>query len=171
VIQLVLDADERVHSGNGAEGSREWAVRIVASLARGWLAAGVQVGAVWNGHALSAASGQPQLHRLLDGLARLPVGPGPTLAETLAGPACRGFREGLQVIVTTDAALARMGRSFGADDQQHWIILRTAAFGTSPGAAAPTPAGLPVRSWLWVDSVERIPALLRGGWKEAQHGS
>jgi hypothetical protein len=30
---------------------------------------------------------------------------------------------------------------------------------------------LPVQPWLWIDAVEHIPGLLRGGWKEAQHGS
>jgi uncharacterized protein (DUF58 family) len=80
VIQLVLDADPRVHAGSGPDGSREWAVRIVASLAKGWLEAGAQVGAVWNGQAIPPASGRQQLHRLLDGLTRLP--PHPTLSPS-----------------------------------------------------------------------------------------
>jgi uncharacterized protein (DUF58 family) len=171
VIQLVLDADPRVHTGDGPDGSREWAVRIVASLATGWLEAGAQVGAVWNGQVMPPASGQQPLHRLLDGLARLPDAPGPSLAETLADPACRGFRDGLQVIVTTDSALAGGGRASSADDQQRWVVLRTAAFSGSPGQSSTPPVGLPGRPWLWIDSLEHIPALLRGGWKEAQHGT
>jgi hypothetical protein len=45
--------------------------------------------------------------------------------------------------------------------------LRASAFGGAPEPSA----GLPVRPWLVIDAVERIPALLRGGWKEAQHGT
>jgi uncharacterized protein (DUF58 family) len=187
-IQLILDADPRVHSGDGSEGSREWAIRIVASLARGWLAAGAQVGAVWNGQAIPAASGPAQLQRLLDSLAQLPgfscgeasgnvpVRPsapdqrGPALAETLASPACRGFQDGWQVVVTTDTALVKV-RSFPTDESQRWVILRAAGFGECATSAPPAPPMLPVRPWLWIESAERIPDLLRGGWKEAQHGS
>jgi len=171
VIQLVLDADARVHADEGPDSSREWAIRIVASLAKGWLEAGAQVGAVWNGQVIPPASGQQQLHRLLDGLARLPDTPGPSLAETLTNPACRGFRDGLQVIVTTDSALTSGERASAPDDQQRWIVLRTAAFNESPGQSSSLPVGLPKRPWLWIDSVERIPVLLHGGWKEAQHGT
>ncbi len=117
VIQLVLDADPRVHS-DGPDGSREWAIRIVASLARGWLEAGAMVGAVWNGQAIPATSGTGQLHRLLDSLARLPDDSEVPLAETLVSPACRGFRDGLQVIVTTDVALAGVKRPGSGDDQR-----------------------------------------------------
>src|SRR5205807_1198304 len=145
--------------------------RITASLARGWLEAGAQVGAVWDRQVIAPASGQPQSRRLLDGLARLPDTPGPALVETLAAPACRGFRDGLQVIVTTDTALAGVGRACPGDNRQRWVVLRSAAFSPAP-AGSPTPrADLPLRPWLWIDSPERIPALLRGGWKEARHGS
>jgi uncharacterized protein (DUF58 family) len=183
VVQLVLDADLRVHAGDGADGSREWAVRIVASLAKGWLEAGAQVGAVWNEQVIPPASGQQQVHRVLDGLARLPDEPGPSLAGVLANPAYRGFRDGPQVIVTTDSALLSGGWISSADEQQRWVVLRAAAFGDPRppergrparqlcGRDARTPDGLPRRPWLWIDSVERIPALLRGGWKEAQHGT
>jgi uncharacterized protein (DUF58 family) len=172
VIQLVLDADPRFHAGEGPDSSREWAVRIAASLAKGWLEAGAQVGAAWAGEVFPPASGQTQLHRLLDGLAGLPDDPGLALADVLRTPACRGFRDGLQVIVATDAALADPGTAgVPAADVQRWVVLRTAAFaaeaGSSPG---PLPALL-VRPWLVIESVDRIPALLRGGWQEARHGT
>jgi len=171
VIQLVLDTERRVHAGDGADGSREWAIRIAASLAKGWLEAGAQVGAVWNGQVTAPASGRQPLHRLLDSLARLPDTSGPPLAETLASPACRSFRDGLQVIVTTDSALASGGRTSSTGDPQRWIVLRTAAFSDPAGPSSGPPVGLARRPWLWIDSVQHIPALLRGGWKEAQHGS
>jgi uncharacterized protein (DUF58 family) len=163
-IQLVLDTDPRGHAGDGPNGSREWAIRIVASLAKGWLEAGAQVGAAWAGEDFPPAFGRSQLCRLLDSLARLPDESDPPLAGTLLSPACRGFHDGLQVIVATDAALTGLRRSSAPDDRQRWVVLRASAFGG-------TSAGLPVRPWLDVDSIERIPVLLRGGWQEAQHGT
>lgn len=105
VVQLVLDADPAVHAGHGPDSSREWAIRIVASLAKGWLAAGVEVGAAWNGQVIPAASGSKQLHTLLDALAGLPDTPGTPLRETLNVAACRRFADGLQVMVTTDVGV------------------------------------------------------------------
>jgi uncharacterized protein (DUF58 family) len=171
VIQLVLDADPSIHAGHGPDGSREWAIRLVASLARGWIEAGAQVGAVWKGQVIRPASGVTQVHRLLDGLARLPDTPAPALAATLASQACRGFRDGLQVIVTTDVALARLGRSWPTDGQQRWVVLRAAGFARDRQGLQARDGRLPVRPWLLIDSPERIPGLLRGGWKEAVHGS
>ena len=126
---------------------------------------------MWNGQVVAPASGQQQIHRLLDGLARLPrdTREGPELVEALAHPACRSFRDGLQVVITTDAALHQADRSFPPDEQQRWVVLQTTAF--QGAAAGPLAPSLPLRPWLWVDAVQRVPALLRGEWKEAQHGS
>jgi hypothetical protein len=110
------------------------------------------------------------LQRLLDSLAALPDTPGPTLAETLAHPACRGFRDGVQVIVTTDTALTRMEQPNRLVESQRWVVLHTLGF-AGPAGTASSPAGLPIRPWLWVPSPEQVPELLRGGWKEARHGS
>jgi uncharacterized protein (DUF58 family) len=166
VLQLVLDTDPQSHVGVGPDGSREWAIRIVASLAKGWLAAGAEVGAAWPGEVVAPASGQAHAQLLLDRLAQLPDTPGRTLADTLALPACRAFRAGLQIIVTTDAALQDLAHAACAGaEQQRWVILKTAAFGGADEIH------LPLRPWLLLDSIERIPALLRGGWAEARHGS
>ncbi|MGL4554636.1 MAG: DUF58 domain-containing protein, partial [Gemmataceae bacterium] len=157
VIQLVLDTDPRVHTGAGPDSSREWAIRVVASFAKGWLEDGAQVGVAWAGYDLGPASGHAQMLRILDALAALPDGGRVPLAEVLACPRCRGFRDGLQVIVTTDRAHAH-GCGACAADSQRWVVLGTG------GPPHPAP-------WLALDAIDRIPALLRGGWREAQHGS
>lgn len=176
VIQFLLDADPRVHVGVGSDSSREWAIRIVASLAVGWLDDGAQIGLAWNECDLPPASGAAQKCRILDALATLPDGPSRPIADVLACPRCRGFREGLQVIVTTDRAelrtIHRSGRLAGDSSwtsPERWVLLRTAAFcGETPSTGEPS---LPVQPWLWIDDVDHIPALLRGGWREARHGS
>jgi uncharacterized protein (DUF58 family) len=92
--------------------------------------AGAQVGAVWNGEVIPPASGMKQIHKLLDSLAGLPDAPGPSLGETLRHPACRGFRDGLQIVVATDVGLARLPR-LAPEEERHWVVLRSSAFGGS----------------------------------------
>jgi uncharacterized protein (DUF58 family) len=171
IIQLILDTDPRVHAGSGPTSSREWAIRIVASLAKGWLEAGAQVGAVWNGRSIPAASGKNQLHLLLDSLAKLPDAHGPALAATLANSVCRAFTGGLQVIVTTVASVIQVGHSYFDQEQQRWVVLQERAFTDHTAGPPLSLPRLPVRPWLWINDPERIPSMLRGGWKEAQHGS
>jgi uncharacterized protein (DUF58 family) len=169
VIQLVLDVDARVHAGTGPDSSREWAIRVVASFAMGWLQAGAQVGAVWSAQAIPAAAGVPQLRCLLDGLAQLSETAGQTLPELLSRPACRGFHEGLQVIVTTDIGARRC--SLRADDRQRWVVLRTPGFEEPERPSCATPQEPGIRPWLLIESAQQIPELLRGGWTEARHGT
>jgi uncharacterized protein (DUF58 family) len=168
VIQLVLDADLRVHAGSGPDSSREWAIRIIASFAKGWLEDGAQVGVSWGGHDIPPASGQAQLHKILDALAGLPADTLQPLTDVLACPKCRGFRDGLQVIVTTDRTHAHGGCvACGAEDQR-WVVLKSGAFAAGVDVTVCSHCSTP---WLSVESADAVPELLRGGWREARHGS
>ena len=142
--------------------------RVVASFAKGWLEDGAQVGLAWGGHDIPPASGQSQLHKILDALARLPDECDKPLAEVLACPRCRGFRDGLQVIVTTNRTHAHDGCWACEVEDQRWVVLKAGAFADAVDVTAcghcPTP-------WLLIDSAETVPALLKGGWREARHGS
>jgi uncharacterized protein (DUF58 family) len=171
VVQLVLDVEQAVHAGQGPDSSREWAIRIVASLVKGWLGAGVEIGAAWNGRCIPASSGAQQLTLLLDGLAELPDTAGPPLADVLADPACRSFTTGLQVIVTTDRAVNRLDLPRNESAQQRWVILQVEGFAGAGSSMAPHKRPLGIRPWLLIDTPSRIPSLLAGGWKEARHGS
>lgn len=167
VIQLVLDADPRAHAGEGPGSSREWAIRVAASLARGWLEDGAQVGLAWGEHEVAPASGQSQIHKVLDALAALPDGVGRPLGDVLACPRCRRFRDGLQVIVTTDRANSRLACGACEAEGRRWVVLETGGFAAAaapPDAHGPTP-------WLLIRSPDDVPAQLRGGWREARHGS
>ncbi len=168
VIQIVLDADPRVHAGTGPDSSREWAIRVVASFAKGWLDDGAQVGLAWASHDVPPASGQAQMHKILDALAELPSECDKPLTEVLACPKCRGFRDGLQVIVTTDRAHAHQGCGACEAEDQRWVVLKAGAF---VAAATEAAWGACPSPWLVIESAETIPALLRGGWREARHGS
>ncbi len=170
-IQLILDTEPAVQAGSGPDSSREWAIRVVASLAKGWIEEGLEIGGAWgDARAIRAASGSVQIHRLLDNLARLPDETAMTLTELLAQPACRDFNGGLQVIVTTDLALTRAHLSSWRDDERRWVILQARGFDPATSLSL-RPARLPVRPWLFIDGPERLPELLRNGSNEARHGT
>jgi uncharacterized protein (DUF58 family) len=166
-IQLILDLDPGVHSDCGVDNSREWAIRIVASLAKGWIEAGVAVGAVWHELAVPSQSGSPQINELLDSLARLPDDSATSLGDLLAQPVCRDFTAGLQIVVTTEKSLQCQQASSWRHPRRRWIVLNTHSFDSSHSRHQRMPR-LPVQPWIWVDDSARIPALLRGELKEAR---
>ncbi len=170
VVQLVLDTDPGVHSGQGPNGSREWAIRIAASFAKGWLESGAQVGVVWHGIAIAPASGAGQVRRILDALARLQDDCPTPLGDLLASAPCRGLRAGVQIVITTDRA-KRDSRGKG-NDRQRWVVLSSKGFADVEGSEACGEPTQPfVSPWLLIESPSRVPHLLRHGWSEAKHGS
>jgi uncharacterized protein (DUF58 family) len=213
VMQLVLDVASNSHQGTGRDSSREWAIRVAASLAKGWLEEGAQIGLVCGRWVVPAASGLSQLQRIMDILAQVPPTASglahapphrdhpdhpdhpdhsappdqPSLADLLNRPECRSFREGLQIIITTDRAAATL-TGLAPDPAQRWLILRAEGFsggagaqaGAGVAAAAATGDGrsrvgellhLPMRPWLVIESADQVPSQLRGAWSEALHGS
>jgi uncharacterized protein (DUF58 family) len=166
VVQLVLDTDPRVHVGDGPDASREWAIRVLASLANGWLTAGATISAAWDRHVIAPSSGSRHLETLLDALAKIPDSTESALAEVLDAAACRNFTDGLQVIVTTDRGARCAGRPSHAGNHQRWIILRSRGFCDSSSLSSAEPS-LPFRPWLLIDTPADVPVMLRGGWKES----
>lgn len=159
--QVVLDAEPGVHRGAGPSGSREWAIRLAASLAEGLLSQGVSVEAVWGGRVFPADAGDSHRRRLLDSLARLPATSAGSLAEVLHLPACRRFVEGVQVVVTTDLGLSGL-RERSLWQRAHFVVLSAAAFAGGSGAEAP---GLPTRPWISIDRADRVAEQFRHAWK------
>ncbi len=169
VVLLVLDADPANHS-LGPNGSREWAIRIAASLARGWLEAGAQVGAAWTNTFISPASGSAQASRILDALARIPDQCSGSLAQLFDAPSVRGARAGVRVAITTDAFSARAS----AGDMIRFVVLDRRGFGGDVVRSMGCDEG-PIRArpqpWAEFRSADRVPHDLRHGWSEARHGS
>ncbi|WP_020467974.1 DUF58 domain-containing protein [Zavarzinella formosa] len=167
VIQLILDADPASHAGAGPDGSREWAIRIVASMAKGWLESGAKVGVSWAGTEIMPASGSGQLTRMMDALAAVPDTVSETLNHVLSCPACHKSRDGVQIVVTTEAGLTTLA---GASSGSHrFVILQRAGF--AGGADRETEPALPIRPWLLIENAGQISSRLRDGWGEARHGS
>jgi uncharacterized protein (DUF58 family) len=158
-VQIVLDSDPKIHVGRGADSSREWAIRITASLAEGWSGQGADVEVViaGTGHRID---GVQALHRMLDALATLPDAAGPPLADVLAA----AHFGGLQVVVTTDLT----GADVQGSTNRRFFILESAGF-MADDSPMPPKSGL--RPWVRVASPSQVASALRSGWKEAGRGS
>lgn len=169
VVLLVLDADPAVHTP-GADGTREWAIRVVASFAKGWLMAGVPVGAVWGDKVFPPAAGGGQLLRILDGLARV-SDTSPALEDLLSTPPVRAASGAIRVVVTSDAGV----RSQRSGDGLRWVVLERAGFpGHEPIRRNQCEEGadrLGTKPWLTIPGPDAVPDRLRHGWPEARHGS
>ncbi len=160
VVLLVLDADPTFHTA-GDDGTREWAIRVTASLAKGWLEAGARVGLAVGGVFLAPDAGERHSINLLDALARL-GDTAPPLAEVLADPRVNGDPAAVRVVVASDAGALPVV-AFGRDVRR--VILERAGFG---GEAAMTSDGT---AWLTIPSAADAPHQLRHGTPEASHGS
>jgi uncharacterized protein (DUF58 family) len=159
--QVVLDADPHVHRGLAPSGSREWAVRVAASVVEALLRQGVSVEAVWNGRVYPADAGPGHLRRLLDSLARLPATTCCGLTDLLRLPACRRFSEGVQIVVTTDFGLAGVTER-GSLRRSRFVVLSAAAFS---GESAAEQTHLPARAWIRLDQPDRVAEQFRQAWK------
>ncbi len=84
--EIVLDCDPRTHVGDEHEGSFEWAVRIAASLAIGWLDCGSEVALRAGPTRIRMAGGHRQRKFILDALSRVRLSTDGVGAETNPTP-------------------------------------------------------------------------------------
>lgn len=168
LVQIVVDTDPSMHAGQGADSSREWAIRIAASFMEGWLRDGAQVEAVIGGALFPGRAGAAQIPVLLDALARVAPEQGPSLTLLSELPAWKDFDGGLRVVVTTDRALAEAPAAVHRDTRQRFVVLRADSFMHGQPAAHPH-ASLAVEPWIRIDGPGHVPASLRATRKETAH--
>ena len=162
IAMIVLDTAEGIHT-DGQDGTREWAIRAAASMARGWIEAGAEVGIAFGDTVLSPRAGAEHVTRILDALAGL-RGETRALADVLSSPALRAVRSAVRVIVTTDAGYAHAPKRAIFNDAR-WVVLQRSGFGFDG------PLAKIGRVWLELPSVAEVPHRLRHGTAEASHGS
>lgn len=168
-IQLVVDVAPEVHGGDGANGSREWAIRIAASLAERWLADGARVELVAGERAVPPGWGGDQRRRILDELALIPAAC-PGLQEVL-GAASRRFRGGLQVVISTDRGLSAFEDDPAGSVKRRWLVLCAAGFAGRETAAQIHRPALAVKPWVWVMCASEVAAKLRAADRRALNAS
>ena len=152
-LWIVLDLDAAVQVGRGIEGTEEFAIVLVASLAAEWLRRNRAVGVAAFGQEtvlLPPQRGDAQLWRILHGLARVHAAPDWPLARTLdAVRSSLGHGITLAVVTPSTTAdwLPALLHLQGLGVATATIILDAASF-DEPAAPSPSPASLALRSTL-----------------------
>jgi uncharacterized protein (DUF58 family) len=169
-VRIVLDAQPAAHAGSGPDGSREWAIRVAASLAEGWIGQGAEVELVLDGAHVPSPGGSARARSaaLLDALARLAPGGARELAALLDDDERRGRDRALRVVVTTDVGLRGLGAEARRRDGDRFVVLNAGAFGAERGGG--TTAPWPVAPWIKIDGPGRVATCLRRAGKEVPLG-
>jgi uncharacterized protein (DUF58 family) len=168
-LQIILDADQAAHEGNGQGCSREWAIRTTASLIECFLASDALVELLVGDVHVPTGSGGRHRQKLLDVLAKLPARGVAPVERLLSSPAARRFGSGLQVVITTDRGIAAVAPELLHSHSLHLILFRAAAFDPH-GTVDPPPSGGHV-GWIVVDSAEDVPAAFRRSWRGVLHAN
>ena len=160
-VQIVLDIHSSAHVGRGPDASCEWAIRIAASFAEGWIRQGTDVELVFGGASVSSRGGSARMSSaaVLDALARMKTGGERELLELLSRPKER-CNVGLRVIVTTDVGLRGLTRESTRGYDDRFVVLKAGAFGA--GAEDASTASSPIVPWIEIDGPGRVAACLRG---------
>ncbi|MGP0067629.1 MAG: DUF58 domain-containing protein [Isosphaeraceae bacterium] len=168
-VRIVLDTRPAAHAGSGPGSSREWAIRVAASLAEGWIGQGAAVELVLDGKPVpSRGSARARTVTLLDALARLAPGGDRDLAELLSLAECQRSDGGLRVIITTDVGLHGWrgeGRRRAGD---RFVVLKAGAFVRDAGIGPTTPLSL--APWIVIDGPGRVATCLLRAGKEIAFG-
>lgn len=102
-LWIVLDLEESVQAGEGAESTLEYGVTLAASLATQMLAENRRVGLAAQGLLVSPQAGQVQLWRILEALAHAEVSSDASLARLL-GDLKDNIGRGRTIVVITPSA-------------------------------------------------------------------
>jgi uncharacterized protein (DUF58 family) len=180
-VRIRVDTDPSVHSGRGAGSSLEWSLRVGASLCEAFQAHDAQVELIVGSLHVTPAPGAQGMQRVLDALARFDpcrdaLGPAGDAWEahvaarraTRSNWAAAGDPASLQLVVTTDRALARRVRAPAAAGHPRWVILRVTGFDVA--ATEPSP---PLPAWcqpsILLDNGVQAARHLRHGWERMSH--
>jgi uncharacterized protein (DUF58 family) len=177
-LQVILDLDPVVHAGTGPESSREWAVRIAASIAESALRQASLVEVLLPDGVIPLGGGPAHTKRLLDALARIPDLAKAPMVDLLSTHACKAAQGGLQVVVTTANSLASLPESMQRQRGRHFVVLDQERFHTSLGS--PQGGGCPDREGerpaaagrrdrgrlIWINRPAAVEEEMRAGWKE-----
>ncbi len=168
-LQIILDADQAVHGGTGPWSSREWAIRAAASLIESFLSTDALIELLVGDVHVATGSGKRHHQKLMDALAHIPEQGVAPVERLLSSPFARRFGSGLQVVITTDQAVADLDPSLLHRRPIHLILFRAAAF---EGRRLLEPPSCGFRGgWIVVDSADDVPAAFRRSWREVVHAN
>jgi len=131
MLEVAIDLDTRFQGGRGQDSTREWAIRIAASLCAGWCNDGAVLTLYVDKTVLGPASGARHRDAMLDALGSVPPLDTPGAAGSKLADICRATvprqKAGLRVIVTTLGALAALQEDVEAGNAA-WSAAAPVAF-------------------------------------------
>jgi uncharacterized protein (DUF58 family) len=122
-IQVILHAHAASYSGDGADGSLAWAVRVAASLLMRFVADGANVELVAGTGAPLAAGSQTRLATCFDHLALMPIDADCCLLDVLRSSHCRGFQGDAQLVIASQAAAESAASALPQSAGLRWVLL------------------------------------------------
>jgi uncharacterized protein (DUF58 family) len=150
-VLIVLDVNPAVHAGSGPDSSLEWAIRVAASFAEGWIGQGAEVELVFDGASAypRGRSAQARSAAVLDALARLKSGSTRDQTRLLALIQSGRADHGHRVVVTTNRGLRELDLAGLPPSGSRFVVLQTEPFDheRAGGVAAP----LPLVPWIEID--------------------
>jgi uncharacterized protein (DUF58 family) len=169
-VRILLDPRAEAHLGSGPDGSLEWAVRVAASLAEGWIGQGAEVEFVLEGASILPRGGSAatRSRAVLDAVARFRPSSCRYLADPAGDRVGRTSGGGLRVVVTTDLGLRDLGGEFRRREEDRFVVLIAGAFGRDGGVYPADP--WPVVPWIRIDEPGRVATCLRRCAKEVSLG-
>lgn len=116
-FEVIPDLDPSVHAGSGPDSSREWVIRLAASITARAMVQNADIDVVLNRKTYSGES--LMLSGILDALARLPAD-GCRLHEMM-----QKTPQHTQLIITTDRRLAESGAEALSHRNRYFFVLKT----------------------------------------------
>ncbi len=170
-VLIVLDSRPEVHSGRGPSSSLEWAIRVAASFAEGWISQGAKVELLHGEGSIPDLGGsiKTRTTTVLDALARLTPGSSQELASSLSSPQYQGSSRGVRVVVTTDLGLQGLATEGWRRPEDRFVVLRAGAFGSQ--MVANDSVSLCLVPWVLIDGPDHIDANLRQVGREVAVGT
>src|SRR5208337_1277451 len=140
-VLIVLDSRPEVHFGRGPSNSLEWAIRVAASFAEGWISQGAKVELLHGEGSIPDPGGsiKTRTTTVLDALARLTPGNSQDLASFLSSHRYQGPSREVRVVVTTDLGLQSLATQGWRRSEDRFVVLRAGAFGSHLIASDPVP--------------------------------
>ncbi len=170
-IQVILNTDSTAQVGSGSDSSREWGIRIAASLLEGWGGQGAEVELLFGDRVICRHAGtcRSTASSRLDTIAcwesqqdQEHVSVVEPLRE-FRSPAGR-----IRVVITTDLGLRAFAEGSRWQSEIRFIVLRARGFGHD--ADGDFLEGLPVAPWVVIEGPAHVASSLRKLGKEVVVG-
>lgn len=164
-IQIVLDLDPEIHCGMGNDSTREWAIRIAASLCCGMHQSGVAVSLVVSDQVSEAGVIRSE-SQVLDRLARVRSEDGEALNQLLHRVECVDFREGLQLVITTTPGLNLIDSEWGRRAATHFLAIHASDRQASTSSRLhDSNLDSPVSAWIQLSASQEVPLEFAERWQ------